>query len=224
MTAYLRLPALTAIWLAFVALAAGCFFAPRGAEAQPVIDDVIGFSCSLAISGAVSAIAAFAIGGRRRWAVELSIGAMVVGALIGLLLAYLLWIDPTFSRRYMSLSDYHRFQARARRWPMQLAGYHAPLGAWVGIVLGTFIGLVTRLGRRMGRLATAIALALLFVIASGPGRHYALDLVTGWGWTLRRNFVPWSISDDEISITAMILGAISGAVIAGVAMHVTRSR
>jgi hypothetical protein len=36
-------------------------------------------------------------------------------------------------------------------------------------------------------------------------------------------FVPGSISDDQISITGMIFGAIAGAVVAGLAMYATRS-
>ena len=69
---YLRPVVVAASWLALVALATGCFFAPRGAEAQPTMDDVIGFGCSMAIAGATAAIAAFGIGGRKRWAVELA--------------------------------------------------------------------------------------------------------------------------------------------------------
>jgi hypothetical protein len=58
-----------ASWLALVALATACFFAPRGAEAQPTMDDVVGFGCSMAIAEAAAAIAVFAIAGRRRWAI-----------------------------------------------------------------------------------------------------------------------------------------------------------
>jgi hypothetical protein len=43
--------------------------------------------------------------------------------------------------------------------------------------------------------------------------------VTWLGWRLRHFFVPGSISSDQISVTAMIFGAIAGAVIASLAMY-----
>jgi hypothetical protein len=219
---YLRPPAIAAAWLALVASATGCFFAPRGAEAQPELDDVVGFGCSLAFAAAAAAIVAFAIGGRRRWAVELAIGVAVVGGIIALLLAYFLWFDPTFARRHLNLWSFQRLQGRARRWPEQLAGYHAPLGAGVGLALGAVTGLLTVLARRKPRPATGIALGVLLAFASTSGRQFAFDLLTWCGGRLRYHLVPWSISADEISITAMIFGSIAGAVIAGLALHATR--
>ena len=92
----------------------------------------------------------------------------------------------------------------------------------MGVALGATAGLLIRFGRRRPRLATGVALAILFAFASEPGRQFALDLVTWAGWRLRYLLVPWSISDDQISITGMILGAIAGAVVAGFAMYATR--
>jgi hypothetical protein len=80
-----------------------------------------------------------------------------------------------------------------------------------------------RFGRQRPRLATGTALAILFLFASDLGRQFAVDLVTWLGWRLRYHFVPGSISDDQISITGMIFGAIAGAVVAGLAMYATRS-
>jgi hypothetical protein len=47
--------------------------------------------------------------------------------------------------------------------------------------------------------------------------------VTWLGWILRYHFVPGSISDDQISITGMIFGAITGAVVANLAIYATRA-
>ena len=219
---YGRPPAIAATWLVLTGLATGCFFAPRGAEAQPTMDDVVGFGGSLAIAGAAAATVAFAIGGRRRWALEVAISVTLVSAIVALLLVYFLWFDPTIARRHLNLWEFRRLQGRAGRWAEQIPTFHAPLGTGVGIVLGAVAGLLTVLARRMPRLATGGALALLFACASGPGRQFAFDQVVWWGWKLRFHLVPWSISDDQIAASGMIFGAIAGAVIAGLAMYAGR--
>ena len=220
--AYLQPVAIAASWLGLVALATAVFFAPRGAEAQPTLDDVIGFGCSMAIAGAAAAIAAFGIGGRKWWAIQLALSVLLVGAIAALLLLYFLWLDPTFARMRMDPWSLQRLQHVAPRWGEQLAGYHGPLGAAVGIALGTTAGLLIRFGRQRPRLAISADLAILFAFASEFGRHLALALVTWVGWRLRFHFVPWSISDDQISITGMIFGAIAGAAVAGLAVYATR--
>ena len=83
---FLQSAAVGATWLTLVTLATGCFFAPRGAEAQPTTDDVIGFGFSMAIAAAAAAIAAFAIGGWRRWAIQLSLSVLLVGTVTASLL------------------------------------------------------------------------------------------------------------------------------------------
>jgi hypothetical protein len=188
------------------------------------MDDVVGFGCSMAIAGAAAAIAAFGIGGRRRWAVQLALSVLLLGAIAALLLLYFLWFDPTFARQQMDLWSFRRLQHVTPRWAEQLAGYHGPLGAAVGIALGAVAGLLVKFGRQRPRLATGSAVALLFLFASDPGRQFAHDLVAWVGWRLRYHFVPWSISDDQISITGMIFGAIAGAAVAGLVMYATRPR
>jgi hypothetical protein len=224
MATYLQPIALTASWLALVALGTCCFFAPRGAEAQPTIDDLVGFAWSMAIAGAVAAVTAFAIGGRRRWAIQLAFSVFVLVACAALLLAYFLWFDISFARQQMDFWSFQRIQHGAQHWAEQLAGYHGPLGAAVGIAFGAVAGLLIKFGRQRPRLATATALAILFLFASDLGRQFAFGTVTWLGWRLRYHFVPGSISSDEISVTAMIFGATTGAVVAGLAMYATRSR
>jgi hypothetical protein len=220
---YVRPLALTASWLALVALASACFFAPSGVKAQPTNDDFIGFGCSTAIAGAAAAIAAFGIGGRRRWAIELTLCIVVLLSFAGMLFVYFLWGDPSFARQRMDRWSFERLQNGSIHWAEQLAGYHGPLGAIVGFMLGTVAGLLTVLGRLRPRLATGTALIILFAFASSPGRQFAFELVTSLGRILRSVFVSGSISDDQISITGMMFGAIAGAVIANFAMYATRT-
>jgi hypothetical protein len=221
---YLRPPLFAASWLVLVALATAVFFAPRGSEAQPEINDAVGFGCSTAIAGAAAAIVAFALGGRMRWAVEMALTVLLVVAITALLLLYFLWIDPTVARMRMDPWTLLRLQSDAGRWAEQLAGYHGPHGAAVGVVFGALAGLLTMLGRRWPRLATCTALAILFALASDSGRQFTLDLLTGLGGMLRARFVPWTISDDQISTSGMLFGAIAGCVVAELAMYATSHR
>jgi hypothetical protein len=224
MATYLQPMAIAASWLGLAALGTGCFFAPRGAEVQPTMDDVFGFGCSMAISGAAAAVTAFAIGGRKRWALQLAISVLLLGAFAVLVLLYFLWFDTTFVRQRMDFWSFQRFQHIAASWAQQLAGYHGPLGAAAGVAFGAVTGLLIKFGRIRPRLATGTGLAFLFLFVSDFGRQFSADVVTWLGWRLRYLFVPWSISSDDISITAMIFGAITGATVAGLAMCATRSR
>jgi hypothetical protein len=221
---YLRPVLIAASWLGLVILATGFFFAPRGAEVQPTMDDAVGFGCSTAIAGAAAAIAAFGICGRRRWAVEMLLLVLLMSAIAALFVIYVLWFDPTLARWQMDQWAFLRLQQGAGHWAVQLAGYHGPLGAAVGIALGVLAGLLIKLGRQRPRLATVMAVAMLLALASDFGRVFAFHLVTWVGLILRYFVVPWSISDDQISITGMIFGAVAGCVVAGLAIYATRPK
>jgi hypothetical protein len=224
LTIYLRPLEIAAVWLALVGLATGCFFAPRGLEVQPTLEDVAAFGCSLGITGAAAAIVAFGIGGRRRWAVELTLAVTILGVIAAALLIYFLWFDPTFARQKMNLWRFQWLQNGARRWAEDVAGLHAPLGVPVGIVLGTIAGLLTILGRRRPRLATGIALVVLFTFASTLSRQSVLDQITRLTRNILLNLRGWTSGLEEISITGMIFGGTAGSVIAGLAMYATRPR
>jgi hypothetical protein len=217
---YLRPPAMAAVWVTLVGLATG-FYSAGG---QATLSDGIGFGCSLAIAMAAAVIATFGFGGRRRWAIELTLSVLLVSLILALLIGYFFWFDPTFARRKMNLWQFQGAQSHAANWAGQIARYHGPLGGMVGAALGTTTGLLTILARRKPGLAIGAALAILFAFASDFGRQFAIDKVTWLGWILRYYFVPHSYSDDEISTTAMIFGAIVGSVIAGVALHATGDR
>ena len=207
-----------------MALATTAFFAPRGTEAQPEINDAVGFGGSMAIAGAAAAITAFGLGGRRRWAVEMGLSVLVLTAIAALLVLDFVVLDPTFLRTQMDPWTLLRLQSVPEHWTEQLAGYHAPLGAIVGLALGAAAGLLIHLARRLPRLAAGTALAILFAMASDPGRQFVFELIKGVGMILRSRFVSWSISDDQISTTGMILGAVAGCTAAFLAIHATRPR
>ena len=207
-------------WMTLVGLGTA-FYCAGG---QPGPSDGIGFGCSLGIALAASAIAAFASGGRRRWAIEVALSVLLVSLVLGLLLGYFLWFDTTLARRRLTLHQVWGIQSIPLPWLGQVASYHGPLGVIVGSVLGTITGLLTVLARRRFGPAMGISLVILFAFATDSGRRTASELVDWLGLRLRYYLIPHSFSDDQISITGMILGAIAGSVIAGIAMHVTRRR
>jgi hypothetical protein len=220
----LRPLAMATVWLTMVGFATGCFFAPKGVEAQPTSYQVFAFGGALGIAGVVAATSALAIGGRRRWAVELAISAVVLSGIVALLLAYFLWYNPTLVRRRMNLWSLVEIQQGARSWAEQIAGFYAPLGAAVGITLGTIAGLLTRLGRRMPRLATGIALVVLFVVASAGGQQFLFSCVRWLSWNLLYPLIGWGSGAEAITITGMILGGTVGSVIAGLTISSKRPR
>ena len=219
---YIRPLAIVATWLSLVGLATAVFFAPRGTEAQPSANDVVDFALSLAIAGAVTVIAAFAVGGRWRWALEVASSAILTSLLVALVVGYLFWFDPRLARSRLGYSDYAKWEWLAHAWAVQVPAFLVPLAAALGIPLGSVVGLLARLVRRMPRMAAAIAVLLLVASASDPVRQFASVLLTPLGWIVRTHFVPWSISGDQITETGMLFGAISGAVIAGLSMHLAR--
>ncbi len=224
MVRYVQPLAIAGTWLALVVVGTGCFFAPRPGEAQPTWGDVLGFGCSMAIAGAAAAITAFAIGGRPRWAIQLSCSVFLLSAVVASLLIYFLWYDPMVLRGRLDRWTFEELQHDAPRWAEQLAGYLGPLGATVGIAFGAVAGLLFKFGRERPRLATGAAVAIMILLASDFGRQSTSDVVTWLGWRLRYLFVPWSFTSDEISVMAVIFGAVVGAAIADLAMYATRSR
>jgi hypothetical protein len=224
MVTYVQPTAIAVTWLAMVGLGTGCFFAPRAGEVQPTWHDMVGFGCSLAIAGAAAAVTAFAIGGRSRWAIQLSSFVLLFSVIVASLLLYLLWYDPMVLRRRLDPWVLRNLQSGALGWAEQLEGYLGPLGATVGIAFGAVAGLLFKFGRKWPRLALGAAVAIMILLASDFGRQSTFDVVTWLGWRLRYHFVPGSITSDAVTVSAIIFGAVVGAAIAVLAMYATRSR
>jgi hypothetical protein len=217
---YARPIAMAVVWVSLASI--GVIFVSLGGEMS--LNDGIAFGCSLEISAASAAMAASWIGGKRRWAVEIAGAVVAVSVILAVLLGYLLWLDTTFARRKLNMWQLRGVQEIAWHWPGQIAVYNGPLGIVVGLMLGSITGLVTILARRRFGWAMAIALAILFAFASDAARQFASDAVTSLGLLFRFAFRPDSYSDDQISSTGMILGAIAGSIMSGIAMHVTRKK
>jgi hypothetical protein len=223
--ASLRRPlAILAAWTCLVVVATSVFFAPRGREVQPTADDLVGFALAVGISAAVTAAVAFGVAGRWKWSFEVAVAVVPPSLVVALLLTYFFWVDIRFARLRLSAEDFQRYQWMTRNWAVQTAGYLIPLGSAVGIVLGSLTGLLARLARRKPRMAHTIALALPFALVSEAGRHSVGGALALAGLILRYYGLPWSISSDQIASTGMFFGAMVGAVVAGLSLHVGGQR
>jgi hypothetical protein len=228
-----RLLAILSVWSVVVALAMGYFFSPRGVEVQPAYYDLIGFGCAFAIAGTVATSVALALGGKRKWAVELALAVVLAISVAVVLAALALWVAPMTVRSRMDTWSFLRLREDVLRWGEFILGFYAPLGVGLGSVVGGIAGLLTVLARRRPRLATGISLGLLVACASGPVRTILFGLVILWGrlilwweWLIHRfihiPFSTWPMTPDEVWATAAILGAIAGAFIAFLLTHVAR--
>jgi hypothetical protein len=214
-----RLLAILVIWSLVVGLGTGVFFAPRGTEAQPTSNDVMGFGCALALAGAVAAAVAVGLAGKKRWAVEIALVVAMVAA-TGATLAYLaLWVAPMTVRSRMDAWSFLRLRQDVPRWGEAIVLFHVPMAAGVGSLVGAIAGLLILLARRWPRWATAIALGLMFACAAELVQQFIFRGVISWGWVVRAQFDTWAMTDDQIWATAAVVGAIAGAVVAGLAVH-----
>src|SRR5689334_13151379 len=112
----LRLLAIISVWLVVVGLGMGFFFAPRGSEAQPSYYDLIGFGCALAMAGAVAAIVAVGLAGKRRWAVKIALAVGMMAAAAAALAYLALWVTPWTVRSRMDAWAFLRLRRDVPRW------------------------------------------------------------------------------------------------------------
>jgi hypothetical protein len=154
----------------------------------------------------------------------LILAVTLLSLIVALVLVYFLRFAPRFAWRQMTPWSFQELQNGARRFPKSLAGFDAPLGVTVGIVLGTIAGLLTILGRRMPRLAIGIALVVLVTFASSTVRQFVIEQVTWLYWNLLAKLVNRGNFDHEIPITGMIFGGTAGSAIAGFARFAMRPR
>jgi hypothetical protein len=220
-----RLLAILLIWSVVVGLGTGLFFAPRGWEAQPSYDDLIGFGSSLAIASVVAAIVVVGLAGKRRWAVEIALAVALLIAVAVPLGSILLWVDPWTLRNRMDAWSFLRLRQDVPRWVEAIVTFHAPMAAGVGSVVGAIAGLLILLARTWPRPATVIALVLLFACAWDPVQQFIFGLVIifghmiRWGWYIGAHLDPWNMTDEQIWATAAVFGGTAGALVAGLALH-----
>jgi hypothetical protein len=99
-----------------------------------------------------------------------------------------------------------------------------PLGAIVGLLLGSLSGLLAFLARRRPRLAMGLFLGLILAGSTGPVQDFTFDLVLSWGQVVRSRIWSPGMTDTFVPALGVTLGAIAGAIVAAVAMRWERLR
>jgi hypothetical protein len=110
------------------------------------------------------------------------------------------------------------------QWSASIVRYEIPLGAVVGLLLGTLAGALALLARRRPRLAMGLILGLLFAGASEPVQGLAFGLVIFCGQVVRWCIVSPGMTSPFVPASGVTLGAITGALIAIVAIWRQRTR
>ncbi len=225
-----RYAAIALVWLLAVGIGTACFF-PPGASFPPAasedwfsFDNALVFGSSTAVAGAVATSVALAVGGRRKWALDV---AFAVGAAVAVLIvvAYTcLWLAPPLARSQMGYWEFVRLRQTMLHWATAIVRYQTPLGAVVGMLLGALAGLLTVLARRRPRIALGLLVGLLVAGASEPVQRLAFGFVLFWGQGVRWLVVSPGMTDPYVPASGATAGAIAGAIIAAVVMRRERAR
>jgi hypothetical protein len=192
----------------------GASFPPRASEDWDSFNNAIVFASSTAIAGAVATAFAFAIAGKRKWALEVVIAVIFAVAVLGVVVYTCFWRYPWLARSRMGQWEFVRLRDTSLRWFSTIARYQIPHSAVVGLVLGAVAGSLAILSRRQPRIAMGMTLGLLFAITLEPVQRVVFEIVVFWGY-----FVRWSIESPGMTVqfvpaSGATFGAIAGALIA----------
>jgi hypothetical protein len=225
-----RSAAVATVWLVAVAIGAVCFF-PPGASFPPgapddwaAFDRALVFGSSTAIASAVTVAVAFVVVGKMKWARSVISAVTVAIALLTAAAYTCLWLAPWLLRSSMGYGELVRLRNTMPRWSAAMVRYQIPLGALVGLLLGSFSGVLAILARRRPRLAMGLFLGLISAGSSEPVQEFTFDLVLSWGQVVRSRIWSPGMTDTFVPALGVTLGAIAGAIVAAVAMRWERSR
>lgn len=217
-----RLLAIISAWSVVLAPAMGFFFSPIGAVEQPSSFELLDFACAFTIAGAAAAAVALALAGKRWWAVEIALALGLAIAMTAVLAYLALWAAPWTVRSRMDAWSFLRLQDDVRLCGQAGATFLAPAGLGVGAVVGAIVGGLMVIARRRPRLARGIAFGLFATGASEPVRPIVFDLVVFWGMVIRWLLATWPVAPEHVWAPAVILGAITGAFVASLALRAAR--
>jgi hypothetical protein len=218
-----RVVALAAGWVVVVAIGAGAFFAAVDSEPDFDPQAVLAFSSQLAIACAMATAAALGAGGKRALALEVALGAALAALAVSIVLHVFMWVSPWPVRSSMDYWHFLRLQRAVESSAERVIMFHAPVGVIAGVALGTVAGLLAVLARRRPRLATCLALGLLFASGAEAVQRSALLFVGILGWAFGLRTMSWELVNNRGTATGAAFGAITGALIAGLCLRPTRA-
>jgi hypothetical protein len=217
-----KLAAIGTAWVVAVVAVTGLFYANGMAGEEfdwLTYGNLFGFAYTMAVASAAAAIVALVIGGNKGWGLVVLAAVALAVVSLASVAHTLLWLAPLTVRSHMDYWHFEQLRTSVRDSAIDAARFYAPLSAMVGLLAGALAGLLVALARRKPRAAIGLALALLVACASEPVQRLALELIVRWGYILRRLILSWGQAAEQISATGAAVGAIAGAVVAGVALR-----
>jgi hypothetical protein len=200
-------------WATALALGVAGF----AAGSRPGSYEAVGFGIAFGVASLVAAVAALAVGGRPRLAIEAA--AAVVGSLLlaSWAAAMMLWLLPTTTQSLARLGSQDLLRLR---WLLvAIAGdvltrSRSLVMPAVGAVAGTAAGLLMRLSRRRPTLAAGLAVGLL--VGLGASASLAGRVVADLVLESRLQGGVWAVSSFSADELANALGAVSGSVVGAI--------
>ncbi len=204
-----------AAWLMATAVGTACLAA--GGQSQ--VGEGVGFAVSFAVAVAMSVVVALAIGGRWRSAAEFGLAILATMAALAGFICLLVWAPPTTLRRStgMSVNDLLNMRRELPRIAAEVTRQLAPIGAILGVAIGSVTGLLARLARRRPKWATVLGAGLLLAFASGTIPGLAARTLTDLVLASRLEGGKWAVSSISPHEVGSALGSLTGALLGAVA-------
>ncbi len=171
-----RPTAMVALWL----IATGFFviaYAFSGGR-RPRLDEEITFTAAFAVTSAVSALTALAVGGRKRWAIEAALPMAILLAMPVGIAGLLSWLAPMMGWPTIRVSFFPRYRGEIVTAVWETARLTYPSGAILGAGVGAVAGVLLLLAQRWPRLVGLLVGGLLLACIARSVHIEAFGRVT----------------------------------------------
>jgi hypothetical protein len=220
-----RALAIVATW--FIALAIGVV--AFGTGSRPGSLEPVSFGIGFGLAALAAGVAALAVGGRIRLAIEAGFAIVAAVVLAAWVASMVLWLAPLAAQRLVGLGSQDLL--RLRWFIAAIAGDvctspRSLIGPFLGVLAGGAAGALMRLGRRRPGLAAGLAVMLL--VAVGASADAAGRVVTDVVLEARKEGGNWAVSsltpDEVAGAIGAAAGAVVGAILACGLLRVPRSK
>jgi hypothetical protein len=223
--------AIVSTWLITVAFFRTAYIIGTGRR-QPKSFEISKFTAALAVAAIVSGVIVFLFAGKKRWAAEAALPALIlVGITIGA--AYALFgLVPGFGRYLLAMSvrDFVSFRRELLTSAVETFEAAVPNGMALGIAVGITAGILIVLARRWPRIVGGLMVGLLLACVVGSShigafRRVARSVAEARLHGANRFEYAWQITGELASAIGATSGAVVGAVMACAAARMAdRSR
>jgi hypothetical protein len=202
-----------ATWLTALAIGMAGFFT----GSRPGLYEVIAFGLAFGVASAVAGVAALAVGGRGRLAIEAALAIITSVLLVASVVVTMLWLLPVTTQYAFGIGSqeirFYRLQLVAI--VRDFARPRFPTALALGLAAGSVAGFLVRLGRRRRGLAMGLGVGLLVAVAASSSAvaRLAADFVLD----ARKEGGNWAVSSLNPIEVAGTIGAVAGSMIGALA-------